>query len=178
MQVPEVKALVRAGTIGRSTLWPEGWIFDSQPFGVTIEKYSAKAMIVVADGSGWMSPNEHNTARFPQIFVDIWASPRRKDDGSAADYSADTRIEEIFDAIRPYLHTVNMSVPGNPTTAPTLPYLGRPGSPRFWGTPEQIQARTGALVISSQQLGEPDFSDVRDGNGARMGRYRFGIQTA
>lgn len=81
-------------------------------------------------------------------------------------------------ALRPHLHTISMAVPGNSDLDPTVSYLGRPGFPRIWGTAAEVAAKTGVLVISSESLGQPDFNDVRDGNGARMGRYAFGVHTA
>lgn len=177
VQAPEVKALIAAKQIGSSKTWSDGWVFDDKPY-ITIEKYSHQALLVITDANGWQEPNDHNTARFPKINVDIWASPTRNADKSVVTHDADRLIEDVFDAIYPYLHTIQPSVPGNASLDPTRSYLGRPGFPRFWGTAEEIEARTGVLVISSKLLGEPSFFDVEDGNGARMGRYTFGLQTA
>jgi len=174
VQTPEVQARVADKTIGRGTVngFSDGWVFDTTPY-ANIEKKSHQAFIVVAFDGTWQAPNEHNTARFPRMVVDVWASPTRKPDGTVQVNDADYLIEEIMDDLRPYLHTVNVDV------APDAPaWMGTPGQPRIWGTAAEIANRTGVLVMYSQALGEPTFSDVKDGNGARMGRYSFGVSTA
>lgn len=173
VQVPEVQALVASGRIGRSQTWIDGWIFDSKPY-TTIEKYSNKALIVITHGGSWQPLNEHNTSRFPRLFVDIWASPTRLEDGTPQRDDADLLIETVWHALFPYLHTVDLGVAGTQKDA-VRPWEGRRGYPRVWGTAVEIAARTGVTVLGSQQLGEPELSDVRDGNGARMGRYSLGI---
>lgn len=176
VQVPEIKALISAKKIGRSKTWSDGWIFDGKPY-ITIEKYSNLALVIITDAGGWQAPNGHNSSRFPQIFVDVWASPTRHDDGSEVSPDADLLIEDVFDAMRPYLHTTNVDVPGRTGDA-FIPYMGKPGHPRIWGTAEEISSQTGVRVISSEILGEPTFSDVSDGNGARMGRISVGVHIA
>jgi hypothetical protein len=178
VQTPQVVARVADGTIGGqgSAAWSDGWIFADKPE-ANIEKRSHRALIVLTSGGNWQSPNPHNTAQFPLLLLDIWASPTRNADGSPSMPDADLLIEDIFAEIRPYLHTVDLGVPGIDSD-PALPYLGRPGYPRFWGTAEEIANRTGTLIVSSQHVGGPDFADVKDGNGARFARYTFGIQTA
>jgi hypothetical protein len=171
VQTPEVLDYLEAKIIGRGQAFTDGWIFDSVPY-TTIEKKSHQALIVITQDGTWQAPNEHNNMRFVRVLVDVWASPTRKADGSVQTHDADYLIEEIMKSLWPYLHTVNMDV------APDAPVvLGQPGKPRIWGTAAQIEARTGSLVLASQSLGEPQFSDVRDGNGARMGRYAFGVST-
>lgn len=177
VQIPGIKAMIADKRIGKGKAFTDGWVFYSMP-NATIEDKSYQALVVVTVGGTWQAPNEHNTARFPRLYVDVWASPTRGADKSPLRPDADFLIEDVIEQILPYMHTVDMGVPGSPNYDPTLPYLGRPGQPRMWGTAEQIAARTGSLVMSSQLLGEPDFSDVRDGNGARMGRFTFGVHTA
>lgn len=173
VQTPEIQTFISDKVIGRgSTAFTDGFVFDSTPF-TNIEKKSHQAFIVIAHDGTWQAPNAHNNMRFPRIVVDVWASPTRKADGTPATTDADLLIEEVMAGIWPYLHTVNMDVPPD---APAI--LGEPGKPRIWGTAGQIATRTGSLVMASQSLGEPTFTDVRDGNGARMGRYAFGVSTA
>lgn len=177
VQVPEVLALIEARQIGRGKAFSDGWIFANTPH-ANIEAKSYQALVVLTFGGTWQEPNGHNTARFPRMYVDVWASPTRKADGTPERADADYLIEDVMAAMLPYLHTVDAGVPGSADHDPTLPFLGRPGQPRMWGTAAQIASRTGSLVMSSELLGEPEFSDVRDGNGARMGRYSFGVHTA
>lgn len=176
VQVPEVKAMVSDTRIGSGSTWTDGWIFSDKPH-ANIEKRSHMALVVITEAP-WQPPNTHNTMQFRLLLVDIWASPTRQPDGSPRKDDADNLIEEVFAAVRPYLHTVEMGVPGNSDLDPTLSYLGRPGHPRFWGTEQEIANHTGVLIIASEHNGGPIFSDVRDGNGARMGRYQIGVTTA
>lgn len=175
VQTPEFQARLADKTIGRGQAFNDGWCFDSYPY-ANIEKKSHQALVVITDAGTWQEPNAHNSQRFPRINVDIWASPTRMPDGSPKTNDADFLIEDIAKEFMRYLHTVNLDVPGD-QDEPVLPYLGKPGQPRMWGTATQIEARTGSFVFGSQSLDQPIFSDVRDGNGARMGRYSFGIST-
>ena len=174
--IPGVQDLVATGAVGRSNNWLDGWVFDSKPW-ATIERYSHKAMVVVADDGTWMSPNSGNTNRFPAIYVDVWASPTRNADGSVNKEDADELIESVMDAIIPVFHTPNVDVPGR-SGDPFIAHLGAPGSARFLGSAEDIAERTGVRMLYGEMQGEPAFSDVLDGNGARMGRYRFGLSIA
>lgn len=181
VQAPEVKALISAGVLGGGaafSTWKDGWVFADQPY-ANIESRSHMALVVISDGGGWQGPDPAGTSRFPRLLVDIWASPTRhvSDHTSVKIQDADILIEDVFAALRPYLHTVNLGVPGSPDHSLTT-WQGVPGSPRVWGTAAQIVGRTGVTVLSSEQQGEPNFSDVRDGNGARMGRYAFGLHIA
>lgn len=177
VQTPEIQSRVQDKTIGSDATWATGWVFADMPE-ANIEKRSHQALIVVSYDGQWQEPNAHNTARFPRILLDIWASPTRQPGGSPRQPDADLLIEEIFEDIRPYIHTIQPSVPGNRDLDQTKPYLGRPGNPRIWGTFAEIATATGVLVMSSQQVSEPTFFDVKDGNGARMGRYVLGVHTA
>lgn len=176
VQTPEIKALISSGKLGNGSAFKDGWIFTGKPY-ATIEKYSYKSLIVVTE-TPWSAPNAHNTMEFPMINVDIWASPHRMADGTPIKDDADLLIEEVMQAMKPYLHTINLAVPGNADLDPELSYLGKPGDPRIWGTENEIRDRTGVLILASQMLNGPVLRDVQDGNGARMGRYTFGIHTA
>lgn len=177
VQTPQVKALVAAGLIGggpRYQTWKDGWIFADLPY-ATIEKRSHMALVVLSDGGSWSEPSTYNSGRFPRLLCDIWASPTRTDGdpSSVKSPDADDLIVQVYDALQPYLHLLNSGVPSDSTQA----FLGRPGYPRYWGTATEIATRTGALILGSNLLSEPVFSDVRDGNGARMARYPFGVST-
>ena len=173
--IPGVQDMVTAGTIGSDSVWTDGWIFSDKPY-ANIEKKSHTALIVISPGGSWKAPNSHNTARFPLMNIDIWASPTRGSDLSPIRPDADTLIEDVLDVLFPYFHTVNSDVPGI-SSDPELPYLGKPGFPRVWGTEEEISSRSGVVIVSSQLLAEPTFADVEDGNGARFARFSFGVQT-
>jgi hypothetical protein len=175
VQTPAATALRNSGLLGRSQTWQDGWIFTDVPF-TTIEKYSAKALVVITEAPGG-SPSMNNTSRFRRLNFDVWASPTRLADGSPAKRDADLHIEEVIDAFRPYLHTIDPGVPGL-SQDPFIAYMGQPGQARMWGTAPQVAAGAGVLVMSCEITGEPDFSDVRDGNGARMGRIPLEVHFA
>lgn len=169
VQTPEVKTLIAAGLIGggpKFTTWKDGWLFADYPY-ATIETRSHMALVVFSDGGGWQAPNTHNTGRFSRLLVDVWASPTRDSANtlSVKVQDADLLIETVMDAMRPYLHTLLTPFP---TSANVW----------LWGTTVEVSTHTGVYVLSSEQLGEPVFSDVREGNGARMGRYTFGVSFA
>lgn len=175
VSLPEIQALVASRKIGRGQTFPEGFIFFDNPH-ATVEKLSHRALIVVTYGGPWQAPNAHNTVRFLRVNVDVWASPTRATDGGVQIPDADDLIEEVAAAFLPYMHTVNVDVPGRAQDAADA-VLGTRGLPRVWGTPTQVSTRSGTVVLSSELLGFPEFSDVRDGNGARMARYVFGVST-
>jgi hypothetical protein len=173
--IPGIQSKVADGSIGSDSVWTDGWIFSDKPY-ANIEKKSHTALIVISPGGNWQAPNQYNTSRFPLMYIDIWASPTRGTNFSPVRPDADTLIEEVFDVLFPYFHTVNQDVPGI-ASDPDLPYLGKPGFPRVWGTADEISSRTGVTIVGSQLLLEPEFADVEDGNGARFARFSFGVQT-
>lgn len=169
VQAPEVQNLVSAGTIGSGPHWPQGWVFADRSY-ATVEKYSAKAMIVVTEGTNYDPLNTYNTEAFPRVFVDIWASPTRDTAGSPIKNDADNIAENIFLAIKPYVHTVH---PGIHSTSPS--FMGRPGDPIQWGTAAEMAAYSGVFIGSATYTAGPVWSAVAEGNGAVMGRYTIGV---
>lgn len=153
-QDEDLKAL-----LGKSASW-DTWIFSEEMIGVKVENTS-RCLIVVAEEDTWTSPNEHNTMRFPQVFVDIWADPTRNADKSVRTLDAKDKIEAIQPLIDRHLHLVD----GGTTE----------GLPRVWGTAEEIATKTGIVVTGSQRLTGPRFSPIRDSEGSWMGRYTYGI---
>jgi hypothetical protein len=114
--------------------------------------------------------NSHNNMQFPRLFVDIWADPTRLIDNSPETWDADDKIEKLIPLLDRHFHTANLDV---------SPYVnviyGRPGDPRIWGTADQIEHRTGQIILGSERAQGPDYSDVRDGNGARMARLIYNV---
>lgn len=151
---PVIRALV-----GRSTKWPDGWIFSDDIY-TTLENKSKCAIVITV--SGGQTPNEHNTVRFPRMTVDVWADPTRNADLSVRVPDAKDKIQTIVEALKKHFHTVNLS-DGN-------------GMPRIWGTPVEVAARTGVVILGSSQSTEPDFSPIADAEGAWMGRVQYQVQ--
>lgn len=145
--------------LGSSQSWAT-WIFDQKPVGVKVEG-TQKCLIVINEYRPFTSPNEHNTMRFPQITIDIWADPTRNSNKSVKTWDADTKIETIQKQIDAVMHTVDRGTPG--------------GMPIIWGTAAQVAAKTGSIVAGSTRLDGPDYSDVKDSEGSRMGRLLYGV---
>lgn len=148
---PSVTSLVGENDIGF-------WIFANTPY-ATIEN-TGKAMVVLTVTNGW-GANEHNTARFPTLNVDIWADPTRHPDRSVAEQDADVKVEEVYKAIDKFFHLVNASLPG--------------GASVMWGTPEQIATRTGVRINSSSRVNEPEISPALNDDGALIARIRYNV---
>ena len=153
-QDPELRAL-----LGRSQSW-DTWIFDTKPVGVRIENTS-RCMIVINESGTWTTRNEHNTMRFPQLQVDIWADPTRNSDLSVQVYDASDKIERIAKVLDKHLHLTD---PGT--------VLGRP---YVWGTAEQVLAKTGVVIAGCFHRDGPTISDVRETDGTLMGRLVYGV---
>ncbi len=147
---PAIQALVAPPYIGEDAAWDMGWIFDAK-LRVTLENTQLCA-IVVNYGGGWSPPNIHNTMRFPQVVVDIWADPTRNSDHSVKYDDARAKAFRVYEAVYKVMHTVNRSLPA--------------GTSIHWGDER---------IVSSEALAEPDITPVSDGNGAYMLRARFGI---
>src|SRR5690606_35499722 len=120
-----------------------------------------KAMVVIFTDGGW-GANNQNTARFPRLFVDIWANPTRNPDKSVQMKDADLKIESVYLAIDKYLHLVDTSLPN--------------GLSVMWGTATEISNRTGVRIINSSRQGEPVLSPAFGDEGALMGRVEYHVQ--
>lgn len=151
LQQPSVVA-----TVGEDSLGP--WIFANQP-DATIEN-SGDAMIVISSLNGW-GANEHNTARFPQLIVDIWADPTRGTDLSVLTRDADLKVEAVFKAVDKFFHQLDNSAPN--------------GGAIYWGTATQISNKTGVRIISSKRVDEPDVRAALNDEGALIGTVRYNV---
>ena len=157
-RIPGLTAL-----LAKSESW-DTWIFEDRPQKAAIEN-TQKCMIVVSLGSPWASANEHNTLRFPSIYVDIWADPTRdltKPDRPVKIYDAKDKIEAIFPFVDKFLHRTDSG-----TVA---------GNVLIWGTAEQVANKTGVVVAGSHRMsGDIDISPVQDSLGTLMGRVTYGL---
>ena len=145
--------------LARSTKW-DTWIFDENPVGSKIENTS-KCLIVVTEGEAWSGANDHNTAWFPTLNVDVWADPTRNENGSIKLYDAKTKIERIARVVDRHLNRKH-------------PW--EKGIPLIWGTAEEISAKTGVVVATCLRAsGNIVYSPIRDTEGAWMGRITYNI---
>jgi len=135
------------------------WIFANTPW-ATIEN-TGTSMVVITTGNGW-GANEHNTARFPTLVVDIWSDPTRNADNSVEQKDADDKIENVYLAIDKFFHLVNKSTPS--------------GGAIFWGTASEISSKTGVRIISSVRQNEPQVQDALNTEGTLMGSVRYNLE--
>jgi len=156
--------------LGRSATFTE-WIFDTKPY-AKIEN-SQSALIVVSESGNWQPRNQHNTQKYPRLIVDIWADPTRNPDHSVKIDDADRKIDKIRDVLSTHLHLVNPDV-----NVDDPDWMGAKRYPHVWGTQSEIFTRFGVIISGSQELSGPELSDVRDSNGARMGRLTYGVSVA
>ena len=145
--------------LGRSASW-DTWIFDQSPINVRVENTS-RCLIVVNEEGQWTSPNPHNTMRFPRLVVDIWADPTRNQDRTVQLFDAKSKVEDIVKIVDRKFHRVD---PGTPD-----------GRPLILGTAEQILAKTGVVVTGILRSSGPDYSPIRDCEGAFMGRLVYDV---
>lgn len=154
-QDPDLTAL-----LGRSKSWPT-WIFPERPVKVAVEGLSA-CMIVVNEFTQYTSANDHNTLLFPQLTVDVWADPTRPGKGEPPTvYDATDKIEAIAKIINRHFHLVDAGTPS--------------GGIVIWGTAEEIAAKTGVVVTKSSLARGPEYSDVADSVGTKMGRLVYNV---
>jgi hypothetical protein len=152
LQDSDITALV-----GGSSNFPN-WIFADKSY-AQVEN-SQTSMIVIQQSGGWTQSNLHNTMKFPRLFVDVWSDPTRNANDDVMIYDADEKIDALQDLIFGHFHTVNLNVGGYPI---------------MWGTADQIATRTGQMILGSQRTEETTYSDVTDGDGARMGSTVYGV---
>lgn len=153
-QDAELRAL-----LGRSVSW-DTWIFDESPLNVKVEGTS-KCLIVINEQGTWTSPNGHNTMRFPQLIVDVWADPTRNADRSVQKLDAKTKIQDIQTVLDRHLHLTD------PATSAGMPYI--------WGTAAQVAGKTGVVITGSHRSSGPNFSPIRDSEGSWMGQLTYDV---
>lgn len=152
VQQPSVTSLLGVDDLG------DFMIYDSRPE-ATIEN-TGKSMIVISTENGW-GANNHNTARFPTLVVDIWTDPTRNSDNSVKRQDAILKAEAVYLAVDKFLHLVDASVPG--------------GGAVFWGTATQVAQKTGVRITSSVRTNEPDYRPAIDDQGAVVATIRYDV---
>lgn len=145
--------------LGSNAIWST-WIFVDSPNAMVENTQSC--LVVISQNGSWANANDHNTARFPQLIVDVWADPTRNSDGSVKKPDAKNKVVRVFDQIDKYLHLVNKSNPD--------------GSSIVWGTASEIANKTGVRISDSVRAsGDIEFSPTFDNKGGWMGRMYYNI---
>jgi hypothetical protein len=152
VQQPTVTSLVGVDDLG------DPMIYMNRPE-ATIEN-TGTSMIVLYTEDGW-GANNHNTARFPTLVVDIWSDPTRNPDKSIKWQDAGLKAEAVYLAVDKFLHLVDASVPG--------------GGAVFWGTPTEVAQKTGVRVVSSSRTNEPSGRPAFDDQGAVLWTVRYDV---
>jgi hypothetical protein len=68
---------------------------------------SGKAAVVVREEGGWTRPNQHNTARFPRLSVEIFADCSRDPLGNIIRRDAEARARAVWERFQQVLHRVD-----------------------------------------------------------------------
>lgn len=142
--------------VGSDELGP--WIHANRP--EALVENSETVLVVISVENGW-GANQHNTARFPTLVVDIWADPTRNAGMDVARYDAELKAEAVYKAIDKHFHRVDNSVPG--------------GGGVYWGTATQIADKTGVRINSSSRENEPNYLPAFDGGGACVATVRYNV---
>ena len=123
------------------------WLFQHTLF-VEVEGTSSTAAVIGYAG-GWSGGNEHNTARFPRLSLDLWADPLRDPQKNVTEPGeVRRRLQRVFEVFDRTLH--------------------RPqGGVQWWG-----DVRT----LSSSRLAEPAVYPVPDGNGLLRAQTFYAVE--
>jgi hypothetical protein len=106
LSTPEVQALVASGIIASSVSYPRGYIFEGRSY-EPLDNLSRSSVIVIYSNSPWSPPRRGSGLEYPLVELEIWAAPSKGADGSVAEFDAEDVIDEVYRAIKPYVHLVN-----------------------------------------------------------------------
>jgi hypothetical protein len=116
------------------------------PFNMEI---GAKSAIVVTSAGPWGSSNDHNTAEFERLGIQIWTGPiRAEDDSIVEDAETYRRGKAVWRIVDRHLHRVR-------------------GGHVWWGS---------IRSVTSRRFGGYDDYAVPDGNGVVIGTHIYGVE--
>lgn len=123
------------------------WLFLRE-LAAVIEGSGQAGALVATDGP-WSRPNQHNTARFPRVRLEIHADPTREN-GVITQRDAESRAFHVWEPFDDELHRVT-------------------GFSELWGVQE---GDPGLRVWGAQRLSYPEVFSVQDWEGgARLVCY-------
>jgi hypothetical protein len=113
------------------------WLFQ-QLLHTVVEGSQSAAVVFSANQGGWTAPNDHNTAEFPRLLLDLWVDPVRDPQHDYIEL-AETyrRARQVYAVLNTHLHR------------PTSDVI-------FWGS---------VRTLGCIRLGEPVAAPVPDGDG-------------
>lgn len=105
--------------------------------------------IVVGSAGPWGAPNDHNTAEFERLSIQIWAGPIRDLDGDVIESNeTHRRAKAVWRVVDRYLHRVS-------------------GGDQWWGSIRSVMCR---------RFGGYDDYVLPDGNGTVVGTQIYGVE--
>jgi hypothetical protein len=143
------------GALGSSSFGsPVGvWLFVRE-LQVVVEG-SGQAAAVLREEGAWNRPNQHNTARFPRLSVEIFADSSRDATGAISRQDAEPRARIVWKQFQTVLHRVS-------------------GFSEVWG---RTSDDPGLRVWGSQLMSSPEVYQVNDWDGGVRLQAHFGLNT-
>ena len=114
---------------------------------------SGKAAAVLREEGAWARPNQHNTARFPRLSVEVFADSSRDVNGAVLRKDAEPRARAVWEQFQLVLHRVD-------------------GFSEMWGT---ALPDPGMRVWGSQLLALPELYPVSDWDGGVRLQAFYGL---
>lgn len=108
------------------------WIFRWQNR-VTLEG-SASSLVVVRAAGQWASPNNHNTAKFPRLQLEIRSDSPRRPDGTPSEDTPEEQVLRVWKAADKVLH--------------------RPGGEIRWGSLRVTSSARGSMPSPAREQEE------------------------
>jgi hypothetical protein len=116
---------------------------------------SGKAAAVLREEGAWARPNQHNTARFPRLSLEIFADASRDMNGAVVRRDAEQRARAVWERFDAVLHRVD-------------------GFSEIWGS---TSSDPGIRVWGSQLMSLPDVYDINDWVGGKRLQCHYGLNT-
>lgn len=142
--------LVAGGLIGFDSTYPQGWVFQrtrNSPSSYRIVEGSGKSCVVLSARGTWTAPNIHNTAKFPNLQVEIFADSSRDANGNITMEDADRKCYQIYSVIDKLFHDV--------------------GSRNTWPL--------GIAIASCLRQSDIVIDDVPEGDGSVRGTFHYAV---
>lgn len=129
------------------------WLFVRE-LQVVVEG-SGRAAAVLREEGAWARPNQHNTARFPRLSVEIFADATRDVNGAIARRDAEARARIVWERFQTVLNRTD-------------------GFSEIWGS---NGADPGMRVWGSQLMSLPEVYDINDWDGGKRLQCHYGLNT-
>lgn len=143
---------IAAALSSPASFTPAGvWLFVRE-LQTVVEGSGAAAAVLREEGS-WTRPNSHNTARFPRLYVDIYADCSRDSNQTITKKDAEPRARAVWEYFQTVLHRTDAFA-------------------EIWGA---TSSDSGLRVWGSQLQALPDIYPVSDWEGGVHLSARYGL---